>query len=179
MRFGTPLLNRYRSPKSLPSHGFVWVPCSRSKPTFNAWDPVTYETEVCPCQMAGATCRAIVPGAPLLLEEAGDLVALGRLPGDPRVRALLDDRKEALAAEVRLVGPRVRIPRVLVLERARYVVLVGLEARRAVEPKLVLHDRAAPRRVDVVRPLQGVRRPEPPVDQLLRQVGSLERRVRA
>ena len=57
-RFGTPLLNRYRSPESLPVHGFVWVPCSRSKPALNACEPVTYDTDACPCKMAGACCRA-------------------------------------------------------------------------------------------------------------------------
>ena len=122
---------------------------------------------------------SVVPRPPLLLEEHGQLVLRVDLVGDAAVRALLQDIEHTPLARVGHIGPGVDVAGVEVLEDARDVVLVVLESRRGVEPDLILGNRAAERRVDVVRLLQRIRRRQAACLEILGIVVALKRGVGA
>ena len=108
---------------------------------------------------AAERCRAGArPAHGLFIPRERELVLLRRLPRDARRVVLPLAVVVGRAVEIRGVGPLRRIARVVVVVDVQDVAARPLLADAHVVPELVLHDRAADRRVDVVHVVRRVRR---------------------
>src|SRR5439155_4021675 len=118
------------------------------------------------------------PAVVLLLPRGSELVLGVRLRREPHLEAVPGAFVQHFLGRIRLVQPRIRIPRILVREDAGGLALDAGVATGEPEPYFVLHDRAAEGGIDVPVLLVLVGRDQPQVLQPTGEVVALHAPIR-